>query len=212
MKIWDTDPNYHTSVYFQSWNMDYNCIMRGGGAGFRPIILEKSILRYELKRKDMSRLFRVVLGPCAQCCRCEASEQKWGQKPKSTPKEIELWKCHHLICLEKNNVTIGWKITELCQLDGRALKWQHGLFWAESWLFWPHFLRYRLQICLLNIYLKIDRKTKLEVMTILASKSHINGHISIRVISKVSVTQSLVTSATINNNMFPSLFLQLFEE
>ena len=22
-----------------------------------------------------------------------------------------------------------------------------GLFWALSWLFWPHFLRYRLQIC-----------------------------------------------------------------
>ena len=65
-------------------------VLRGGGAGFRPLILEKSTLRYGLKRKDMSRLFRVVLGQCAQCCPCEASQQKWGQKPKSTPKEIEL--------------------------------------------------------------------------------------------------------------------------
>ena len=40
-----------------------------------------------------------------------------------------------------------------------------GLFWAESWLFWPHFLRYRLQF---------------------------------RFFFKVSVAQSLVTSATIN--------------
>ena len=54
----------------------------GGGAGFRPIILEKSILRYGLKRKDKSRLFRVVLGRCAQCCPCEASEQKMGPKTK----------------------------------------------------------------------------------------------------------------------------------
>ena len=49
-------------------------VLRGGGAGFRPIILEKSKLRYGLKRKDMFRLFRVLLGPCAQCCPCEASE------------------------------------------------------------------------------------------------------------------------------------------
>ena len=32
----------------------------------------------------------VVLGPCVQCCPCEASEQKWGQKLKYIPKEIEL--------------------------------------------------------------------------------------------------------------------------
>ena len=48
-----------------------------------------SILRYELKGKARTRpdIFRLVLGPCAQCCPCEASEQKLGQKSKSTLKE-----------------------------------------------------------------------------------------------------------------------------
>ena len=96
MKIRDTDPNYQCLFpiikIYQLYLISIIFVLRraGGGGGFRPIILEKSILRYGLKRKDMSRLFRVVLGPCAQCCPCEASEQKWGQKPKSTPKEIEL--------------------------------------------------------------------------------------------------------------------------
>ena len=39
------------------------------------ISLENSILKYGLKRKGTSRLFRVVLGPCEQCCPCEAMEQ-----------------------------------------------------------------------------------------------------------------------------------------
>ena len=29
---------------------------------------------------------------------------KMGKKPKYTPKEIELWKCHHSICLEKQQI------------------------------------------------------------------------------------------------------------
>ena len=43
-----------------------------------------SIFRYELKGKARTRpdSFRLVLGPCAQCCPCEALEQKWGQKQK----------------------------------------------------------------------------------------------------------------------------------
>ena len=66
----------------------------GGGGWFRPIILETLILRYELKGKARTRpeIFRVVLGPCAQFYPCEASEQKWGQKPKYKPKEIILKK------------------------------------------------------------------------------------------------------------------------
>ena len=56
----------------------------GGGWGreeFRPIILENLILRYESNGKARScpHIFRVVLGPCGQCCPCEASEQKWGK-------------------------------------------------------------------------------------------------------------------------------------
>ena len=40
--------------------------------------------------------------------------------------------------------------------------------------------------------------------------SHTNGDISIRVLSKVSITKRLITSATIN--IFPSFFLQLLED
>ena len=43
-----------------------------------------SILRYELKGKARTSpdIFRLVLGPCAKCCPCEASEQKMGPKTK----------------------------------------------------------------------------------------------------------------------------------
>ena len=41
-----------------------------------------------------------------------------------------------------------------------------------------------------TLVIKIDRQTKLEVNR--TPKSHINGHISIRVFSKVSVTKSLI--------------------
>ena len=53
--------------------------------------METLILRYELKGKARTRpdFFRVVLGPCAQFYPCEASEKKWGQTPKSKPKEIK---------------------------------------------------------------------------------------------------------------------------
>ena len=52
-----------------------------------------SVLRYELKGKARARhdIFRLVLGPCAECCPCESSEQKLGQKPKSIPKEMKLF-------------------------------------------------------------------------------------------------------------------------
>ena len=51
-----------------------------------------SILRYELigKARTCPDIFMLVFGPCAQCCPCEASEQKLGKRPKSTPKEIKL--------------------------------------------------------------------------------------------------------------------------
>ena len=43
-----------------------------------------SILKYELKGKASTRpdIFRLVLGPCAQCCQREASEQIMGPKTK----------------------------------------------------------------------------------------------------------------------------------
>ena len=45
--------------------------MRGReGGGFRPIMLEILIVRYELKGKVRTRpeIFRVVFGTCAQFC------------------------------------------------------------------------------------------------------------------------------------------------
>ena len=61
-----------------------------------------------------------------------------------------------------------------------------GLFWAEGWLFWPHFLRYRLQFFLPHIHIKIDSQTKLEVnrtlnyhFSLQKATIHINGYISI---------------------------------
>ena len=55
------------------------------------LISETLILRYEFKGKARTRpdFFKLVLGPCAQFYPYEASEQKWGQTPKSKPKEIE---------------------------------------------------------------------------------------------------------------------------
>ena len=48
------------------------------GVAFRPLNLEKSILRYGLRGKARTRpdILGVVLGPCAQFCPYEASEQK----------------------------------------------------------------------------------------------------------------------------------------
>ena len=43
-------------------------LLHKGGGGFRPIILETLLLRHEWKGKARTRpkIFRVVLGPCAQ--------------------------------------------------------------------------------------------------------------------------------------------------
>ena len=58
-------------------------------------------------------------------------------------------------------------------------------------------VRYRLQICFASHLPKIDRKTKLEVNL---TQNDNFSHISIRFFFKVSLVQSLVTSAT--NNIF----------
>ena len=77
---------------------------------------------------DSNHNLRVVLGPCMQCCPCEASEEKMGQKSTAKRNEIEL--SFYIIRLFSTN-----------ELD------HTGLFWAENWLFWPYFLRYGLQTC-----------------------------------------------------------------
>ena len=53
---------------------------------------QTSILRQKLKGKARTHtnLLRVVLGSCAKCCPCEASEQKMGPKSKSQTKKIKL--------------------------------------------------------------------------------------------------------------------------
>ena len=54
------------------------------------------ILRYELKGKAKKRpdIFKVGFGSVCKMCQCflcEASEQRLGLKPKSTPEEIKLF-------------------------------------------------------------------------------------------------------------------------
>ena len=105
-----------TSVHFQSSNIDFMCIKGEGGQAY-------NFFKFDFEIWDEEELFRVVFGPCAQCCPCEAS----GENGAKNQNEIELWNCHYSICLEKTsnlnkNVKMRWKITELCQLEGRALK------------------------------------------------------------------------------------------
>ena len=83
--------------------------------GDRPFTFENTILSYGLGAIawTCTNNLRVVLGTCAQCCSCEASEQKVGQNPKAKQNEIELSCLHYLISLGKlfilvmSNVKIG---------------------------------------------------------------------------------------------------------
>ena len=64
--------------------------------GFRPFNFENTILTYGLgvMAWTCTNNFRVVLGPCAQYCLSEASEQKMGRKQKTLKNEIDgLKKC-----------------------------------------------------------------------------------------------------------------------
>ena len=76
-----------TLSFINFWNFSLD--LRGGG-GFRPFILERQISSWESEGKARTRpdILRVVLGPYAQYCLCEASEQKLGQKPKSVLQRI----------------------------------------------------------------------------------------------------------------------------
>ena len=50
-----------------------------------------------------------------------------------------------------------------CPFNVLAKKVVSGLFCANLWPFWPNFLRYELQICLLKTYINFDIHTKFEV-------------------------------------------------
>ena len=56
-------------------------MLRGGGQAYNFGKFDFEIWVEE--KGHVPTFFRVVLGPCAKCCSCEASEQKWGQKSKS---------------------------------------------------------------------------------------------------------------------------------
>ena len=86
-----------------------------------------------------------VLGPCAQCCPCEALEQKMGQKPTAKWKEITRCFKHHSICFDEliilvvSNVKIGCKMAELWPFKVEAkvaswpiLGWKLAIFF-EIW-------------------------------------------------------------------------------
>ena len=94
---------------------------------------------------------RVVFSPYVKHCPCEASEQKWGQKTNIWNKEIELRIWFHSIRLNELVILVCLsKFDEKWPSYGhgkRARQSGAGLFWAIRWPFWPHFLRYELQIC-----------------------------------------------------------------
>ena len=58
---------------------------------------------------------------------------------------------------------IGLKMTELCQLEGRALKWHLAYFGPKVGYFGHIFRDFDLKFVLPIIYIKIDRQTELEV-------------------------------------------------
>ena len=62
-----------------------NTLRGGGGGGFRPIVLQTLILRYDLKEnaRTCPEILGWFLGPFAQFYPCEASEQQWGQIKKN---------------------------------------------------------------------------------------------------------------------------------
>ena len=61
--------------------------LRGGG-GVQAFNFGKYDFEILVEREGQDTSLHLK-GPCAQCCPCEASEQKWGQKSKSTPKEMK---------------------------------------------------------------------------------------------------------------------------
>ena len=153
--------------------------------------MEKTILSYELEARTRPDILRVVLGPCVQYCSCEASAQKLGPKTKIELKEIDFSYCHHLICLknehfEKNNVKMGWKITDLCPFNVNAPKWQLAYFVPTNG-----------QFVLPSIYINFDIQTKLEVnqtqighsISKKTPKTHQSGHISKPHFAQVSFTK-----------------------
>ena len=109
---------------------------------------------------------------------------------------------------------IGWKMIELCQLLSRL---KSGI-WPILGLKLAILARFFeistsnlfCQVFTLRLIGKTSKKSIGPKITIKPPKSHINGHISILVFSKESVTKRLITSATIN--IFPWFFLQLLED
>ena len=62
-----------------------------------------------------------------------------------------------------------------------------GLFWAESWLFWSHFLRYRLQYRLNSCNLqKFGRNGLKSISGIWSSNSCKNNHGKILIVAEVT--------------------------
>ena len=94
-----------------------------------------SILRYELKGKARTRpdIFRLVLGPCAQCCPCEASELKIGPKTVIFNHGDKALNVSSFNLSRKNKqfkkeYQNRLKMNDLCQLENRTLKWKLAYF------------------------------------------------------------------------------------
>ena len=60
------------------------------------------------------------------------------------------------------NVTIEWKMAELCPLESRMPKWQLAYFWANGGHVGNIFWDINFQFVLPVIYIKIEGKTNFE--------------------------------------------------
>ena len=92
-------------------------VLRGGGGGVRPIILENSILSYGLIRKDMSRWFWVRVYNVAHV----RPRSKMEPKIKIYSQGDRALKVS-FVSKKKTFSKSDEKFTELCQLESCELK------------------------------------------------------------------------------------------
>ena len=108
---------------------------------------ENKISSYELE--VMTRTFTKIFGGVLVHAPNVAYVRPWSKKTQTFTKEDSY--LHHsiflneLIILAWSNVKIRWKMTEswTFKICAKVASWP---IWASNWSFWPHFLRYGLQI------------------------------------------------------------------
>ena len=136
------------SVLFELTIIKHKAVFYHYLGGFRFFTLENMILSYGLGVKAWSctHNLSVVLGPCAQCFSCEASEQKMVQKPTAKRKELKLSFLHYSICLDELIILVVRMLKS--DKNGRVMPIQS---WGKM-AFWPILGR---QLVILDMYFEI---------------------------------------------------------